>query len=200
MAAMAEPVPDSPDSVVIRVSDSTLDRLGTIIRADGYVLDNYRKNPVVLNGHNVEDIMGVIGRAKRTWVEGDSLMQEWQFAVHANPVARIAYHLYAGGFCRAASVRCIPLEWIDGRPKDGFVRMLIRQELTEVSACGVPLNPNALVRALKDSGAPPSVVDVARALPPLPSERERLISSPEGGLRSLAREFSDAAQKMGIGL
>src|SRR5438045_6522850 len=99
--------------VDIRVSDETLDRYGEIIIASGWRLENYRKNPVIQNAHQYGDIMFTIGRALRTEVVGSELIQRWQFAVEVNPVARIAYGLYRGGFLNTASVGFIPLRWED---------------------------------------------------------------------------------------
>lgn len=181
------------DGVVIRVSDESLDRMGTIIRTNGFELENYLKNPVVLNGHGVHDIIDVIGRASRTWTESDGLYQEWRFASQANPKAAIAAALYRGGFCRAASVRIIPKEWIEGYPgKDPFRIMYLRHELTEVSACGVPLNPNTLARALQVVGASPVLIDAARSLPAL--RHAPLNCGPDWA--ALAREVAGAAERM----
>ena len=80
------------------------------------------------------------------------MRQRWQFASDANPMAKIAYGLYRGGYLNAASVGFIPLEWRNGAKTGEPARVYTRQELLEVSAVGIPANPNALVMALK-SGA-----------------------------------------------
>lgn len=143
---------DTEDAVIdIRVSDETLDRYGEIILASGWRLDNYRKNPVIQNAHQYGDVTFTIGRALRTEVVGSQLIQRWQFAVDENPVARIAYGLYRGGFLSSASVGFIPIRWEDGNQKTAWRRRYLEQELLEVSAVGIPANPNALILALKSS-------------------------------------------------
>jgi HK97 family phage prohead protease len=125
-------------------SDETLDRYGEVLVASGWRLENYRKNPVVQNAHNYGDVLFTIGRAVITEVRGGALYQRIEFATEVNPVARIAYGLYKGGFLNAVSVGFVPKRWVDGGPKDGFRRKYIEQELVEVSAVGIPANPNAL--------------------------------------------------------
>ena len=130
-------------------SDETLDRYDEIIIAAGWRLENYRKNPVVLNAHNYGDILFTIGRALVTEVRQDRLFQRLEFATEINPVARIAYGLYKGKFLNAVSVGFIPIRWETGGPDAGFYRKYLAQELVEVSAVGIPANPNALQLALE---------------------------------------------------
>jgi hypothetical protein len=141
-----------PDLLTMRASDETLDRAGEIIEAAGWRLDHYEANPVVQNSHQYGDILFTIGKAVRTWVEGRSLLQVWKFASEANPLAKIARDLYRGGFLNASSVGFIPLEWENGGAQSSYSRKFTSQELLEVSAVGIPANPNALALAAK-SGA-----------------------------------------------
>src|SRR5437899_4618563 len=133
----------------IRVSDETLDRYGEIITASGWPLDNYRKNPVIQNAHQYGDVIFTLGKAVQTEVVGSALVQRWEFAVEANPFARVAYGLYRGGFLNSASVGFIPMRWENGNEKTAWSRKYLEQELLEVSAVGIPANPNALMLALK---------------------------------------------------
>jgi len=131
-------------------SDHTLDRYQEVIVASGWRLDNYRKNPVVQNAHQYGDILFTIGRATITEVRGDRLYQRIEFATDINPMARIAYGLYKGKFLNAVSVGFMPVRWEDGTEKSGFNRRFLEQELLEVSAVGIPANPNALQLGLRD--------------------------------------------------
>jgi hypothetical protein len=172
-------------------SDETLDRYGEVITAAGWKLATYQRNPVFQNSHQYGDILFTLGRALITEVrqvrsadspvraadalpsdgrgikgEGSvALFQRIQFAVDANPMARIAYNLYKGKFLNAVSVGFIPIKWEDGKessslaaPKSDVggssipLRRYLEQELLEVSAVAIPANPNALALALK-SGA-----------------------------------------------
>ena len=47
------------------------------------------------------------------------------------------------------SVGFIPLRWETGSAEAGFKRRYLEQELLEVSAVGIPANPNALQLGLK---------------------------------------------------
>jgi Escherichia/Staphylococcus phage prohead protease len=140
------------DCIDMRASDETLDRYDEVVKASGWVLDNYLPNPVVQNCHQYGDIIFTIGKALITKVEGTALVQRWQFASDVNPMAKIAYGLYKGGYLNTSSVGFIPLEWTNGSKTDEPARTYTKQELLEVSAVGIPANPNALALALK-SGA-----------------------------------------------
>lgn len=133
-------------------SNGTLDRYHEIIEPAGWRLESYRRNPVFQNAHQYGDILFTLGRAVVTEVRGESLYQRVEFAVDVNPVARIAYGLYKGGFLNAVSVGFIPVRWENGSAESLFRRKFLEQELLEVSAVAIPANPDALALGLK-SGA-----------------------------------------------
>ena len=143
-----------PDAPVLDFtsSDDTLDRYQEIIVPAGWQLANYQRNPVFQNSHQYGDIMFTLGKAIVTEVRAGSLFQRVLFATEANPLARIAYSLYKGKFLNAVSVGFIPLRWENGKAESGFRRKYLEQELLEVSAVGIPANPNALALAYR-SGA-----------------------------------------------
>ncbi|EEF62092.1 HK97 family phage prohead protease [Pedosphaera parvula] len=147
-------VPDDAagDCIDMRASDETLDRYDEVIKASGWMLDNYVKNPVIQNCHQYGDIIFTIGKALKTEVRGNTLVQRWQFATDVNPMAKIAYGLYKGGYLNTSSVGFIPLDWTNGTRAGEPSRTYLKQELLETSAVGIPANPNALALALK-SGA-----------------------------------------------
>src|SRR5262252_7477140 len=143
-------------------STATVDRYHEIIEPAGWRLESYRRNPVFQNAHNYGDILFTLGKALITEVRAvddrQALFQRIQFATEVNPVARIAYGLYKGGFLNAVSVGFIPLRWEDGNRTNGTDgtngprRRYLEQELVEVSAVGIPANPDALALGLT-SGA-----------------------------------------------
>ena len=144
-------------------STATLDRYHEVIEPAGWRLDAYRRNPVFQNSHNYGDILFTLGKAVTTEVraigERQALCQRIQFATEVNPIARIAYGLYKGGFLNAVSVGFIPLKWEDGTGERGASeressprRRYLEQELLEVSAVAIPANTDALALGLK-SGA-----------------------------------------------
>lgn len=130
-------------------SSEQLDRYDEIIVAAGWQLKNYRRNPVFQNAHQYGDIIFTLGKALITEIRAGKLFQRIQFATEANPMARIAYGLYRGGFLNAVSVGFIPLRWENGTEQTAFRRKYLEQELLEVSAVGIPANPEALQLGLK---------------------------------------------------
>lgn len=134
------------------VSDETLDRYNEVIVASGWKLDNYVRNPVFQNSHQYGDIIYTLGRALTTEVRSMGgrkvLYQRVEFATDANPIAKIAYNLYKGKFLNAVSVGFIPMQWENGEPGESWQRRYTEQELLEVSAVGIPANPNALALGL----------------------------------------------------
>src|SRR6266567_1420568 len=162
--ASVPPVADQAPSYTLdfRSSDETLDRYKEVISVAGWRLENYRKNPVVQNAHNYSSLADTIGKSLITEVRGASdrsaqerglqsaaiagpyLFQRIQFAVDDNPMAKLAYGLYKGGFLKAVSVGFIPLQWENGSKDAGYRRKYLEQELLEVSAVSIPANANAL--------------------------------------------------------
>lgn len=130
-------------------SDDTLDRYDEVIAAAGWDLRNYKRNPVFQNSHKYGDVIFTLGKAVLTEVRGNALVQDIEFAVDINPVAKLAFDLYKGGFLNAVSVGFIPLEWEDGNQSTPHRRKFLKQELLELSAVSIPANPNALQNAVR---------------------------------------------------
>jgi hypothetical protein len=173
----ASPLDHGPSAAVLDFisSTGTLDRYQEIIDPAGWRLDTYRRNPVFQNAHQYGDILFTLGKALITEVRSVSatgaqsreennrstihpqlssvLFQRIEFATDVNPVARIAYGLYKGGFLNAVSVGFIPVRWEDAEAATNACRRrYLEQELLEVSAVAIPANPEALALAVK-SGA-----------------------------------------------
>jgi len=130
-------------------STEQVDRDGDIIRAAGWDLNNFLKNPVVLWAHRYSD--PPVAKAKSITIEGDKLIFEPQFATKEEyEFADTIFKLYAGGFLRTFSVGFIGLRWEDIKAEGATYatgREYKEQELLEVSACPVPSNPGALTQA-----------------------------------------------------
>jgi uncharacterized protein len=125
-------------------SDESVDRYNEIISASGWDLVSYLKNPVFQDSHDYASITRTIGKAAITEVRGNKLFQRIVFAVDANPLAKIAYALYKGGFLNAVSVGFVPVKWQNGGSTTGYSRKYTKQILLETSAVAIPANPNAL--------------------------------------------------------
>lgn len=139
LAGAVDSVTDGP--VVVRVSDESLDRYNSEIKADGWLLDAYRKNPVVLWAH--DDRMPPIGRSERVWIENGALKSECTFA--PTEMGRMVEQLVRGRFMNAVSAGWLTHEW--GVDEERDVLVFRKQELVEYSWVPVPGNANALVEA-----------------------------------------------------
>ena len=64
--------------LTLQASHESEDRAGDVIRAEGWELDNYRLNPVVLWAHR-HDLLPV-GKSVDVWVESGALMATIEFA------------------------------------------------------------------------------------------------------------------------
>jgi HK97 family phage prohead protease len=117
-------------------SDGLEDRHGDSLNPQGWKVENYMKNPVVLFGHNYRDLP--VGKTVKTWVEnGKQLLGLIEFATHE--FAEDVWQLVVGEFLNAGSVGFIPLKW-DETGEYTFAEM----ELLEYSIVPVPANPRAL--------------------------------------------------------
>lgn len=129
------------------ISTADLDRDGDTIAVEGWQLDNFRANPVVLFGHDYRSLP--VARAINTRVENGSLVSEARFATAEEyPFADQVFRLYKGGFMRAVSVGFLPVEWKQAQGQERPYGIdFLKQELLEFSCVVVPSNPNALVAA-----------------------------------------------------
>ena len=131
-------------------SDETPDRQRDIVRAKGWILDNYLKNPVFLWAHDYSQ--PPVGKTVKVEVVGKKLITDVEFAdADTYKFADTIYRLYKGGFLNAVSVGFQPLEWEGKSGEDDVPKwegnVFTKQELLEHSAVPVPANPNALVHA-----------------------------------------------------
>lgn len=123
-------------------SSDTIDSHGEIVEQD-WDLSRYRKNPVILYGH---DRWGLpIGRAVECGLVDGNLEVEILFApATANPFAEQVWQLVDGEFLRAVSVGFLPG---DARRelRDGVEVWVLRQNvLFEISVVPIGSNPDAL--------------------------------------------------------
>ena len=127
------------------LSTDEVDRHGDVVSADGWLLDAYRRNPVLLWAHDYRH--PAIGRAVGLWTEPHRLMARMEFAPTA--FAQEVAALYQAGFQWGVSVGFKPLKFEERRDqKTGAILgvRFLQQELLEVSAVPVPANRNALRR------------------------------------------------------
>ncbi len=144
-----------PDTLETAPSDRTITfvlstpevaRDGHTLAANGWDMEAYMRNPVVLFAHDNSSTDTVIGRMDRIWTDGDRLIGQARFMeASLNPLAETVYQMVRQGFLSAVSVGFIPL---DGKPAKGRGHGAFdftRQELLEVSVVPVGAHPAALV-------------------------------------------------------
>ena len=136
--------------VTFVLSTDEVDRHGDVVSADGWRLEAYRENPVLLWAHNYQH--PAIGRAVSVWTEPHRLLAKVEFAPSA--FAQEVATLYAAGFQWGVSVGFRPIRWEERRDsRTGALAGLryLEQELLEVSAVPVPANRSALRRDAEDA-------------------------------------------------
>lgn len=134
---------DGPVTFVL--STDEVDRHGDVVAADGWTLESYRKNPVLLWAHDYRH--PAIGRAVELWTEPHRLLAKMEFA--PTEFAQEVAALYRAGFQWGVSVGFKPLRFEERRDEKTGAYLGVRfmeQELLEVSAVPVPANRNALRR------------------------------------------------------
>lgn len=142
-------------------STGAVDRHGDTVAPEGWRLDAYRENPVVLWAHDYR--RPAIGRTQSVWRDGGALLARLEFA--GTEFAREVEGLYRQGYQQGVSVGFRPLRFEERRdPRTGAflgIRFL-EQELLEISAVPVPANRGALMA--RSSGAAGQVVGLLRGL------------------------------------
>jgi HK97 family phage prohead protease len=127
-------------------STGQVDRNGNILDIQGWELDHYRANPVILFNHNWD--LPPVGKTLQVGTEGGRLMVTIQFA--PTSLGRELAILNANHYMGAASVGVRMLEWeIRRHPEHGYPIGFHshRHELLEISVVPVPANPDTLQAA-----------------------------------------------------
>jgi HK97 family phage prohead protease/HK97 family phage major capsid protein len=124
------------------LSDRSVDRYGDVVDSDGWVLDNFKRNPVSLFNHNSDF---PIGRWKNLGVRDGALRGHLELAPKGtSPRIDEIRALVEAGILQAVSVGFMPLE---SGPRTKGGNHYTRQELVECSLVAIPANANALAVA-----------------------------------------------------
>lgn len=157
-------LPEGEDRTVeFVISNEKRDRHGTILRASGWKLDNYKKNPVVGYAHALHGSMfgevnpdSIIGKGE-VFVEGRELIGRVTFEpAELNPLAEKIFQKVKFGSLRTASVGFVPTgepeygKGDEARGKENETMYFPGQELLEWSIVNIPSNPSAAKRAFAD--------------------------------------------------
>lgn len=122
--------------VEFTVSTNALDSHGERIDVAGIDLTDFKKNPVVLWGHDGFNLP--IAKATKVWKEGNKLMSRAKFYLK-DEFARKVYDYIVDGYLNAVSIGGVVEEW----DTDGMT--ISKMKMKEYSVVSVPANQEALV-------------------------------------------------------
>ena len=120
------------------VSTGAIDSYGEKINVEGIDLKDFKKNPVVLWGHDGFNLP--IAKATKVWKDGGKLMARAKFYLK-DDFARKVYEYILDGYLKAVSIGGMVEEW----GSDGIT--IQRMTMKEFSVVSVPANPEALMTA-----------------------------------------------------
>lgn len=147
------------DGLEFVLSDDTVDRYGDIVDPAGWVLANFKKNPIALFGH---DSRFPIGTWENIRIDGNKLVA--RLALAAKGTSERIDELIAlieQRILRAVSVGFRPIDSDPMDPKQPWgAQHYKKQELLETSVVSVPANPAALARA-KSLNLSPETISLA---------------------------------------
>lgn len=147
---------DGDGPVEFVLSHESDDRMGDIIRQDGWDLTNFKKNPVMLWAHDSRGIPP-IGKWSNVRIDSRTLLGSANFDTD-DPFAASIESKVRRGFLNAVSVgfRPLEMEWRPEKEGENGGGSLFRpaadfkkQELLETSIVSVPAHPKALRKALE---------------------------------------------------
>lgn len=127
------------------ISTDQVDRMGDTIAVDGWKLESFRKNPVVLWAHDSSILP--VGKASNVRVEDGKLKARATFMPRElSGFADTVMKALKAGFLSASSVGFAPLKYnfVDD-PQRRFGIDFLEQELLEFSIVPIPANPGALI-------------------------------------------------------
>jgi len=131
-------IDEEESTLLATVSSEKRDRDGEIIRLskESVDLEGYRKNPVLLWNHRVDDPIG-----KAVWIKPDKKTLIAKFRFHRKTQrSKEIYELYKTGFLNSFSISFLPKI-----PKDNY-KVYRSIEILEVSCVSLPSNTDAIVQ------------------------------------------------------
>jgi HK97 family phage prohead protease len=126
------------------ISTGAVDRSSATVNPDGWLLDSYKKNPVVLWSHMYRE--PPVARSIDIAVSAGRLVSDAEFVTREiYPFADTVFQMLKAGFLRACSVGFDPISSGYNSERHGID--FFKQELLEYSVTPVGCNPEALVEA-----------------------------------------------------
>jgi len=152
-------------------SNETLDAHNEIVRADGWLFDDFSKNAPFVDSHNYESVGCCLGKVLDFKVQKKQLVETVKWAIDAglpeDHLANIGFKLTAAGYLKAVSVGFMPVNYVTPydrnqdawreqcedlglNPDESMCRCIyVQQQQKELSACIIGANPDAVTRAYK---------------------------------------------------
>lgn len=125
------------------VSTNAWDAHGERINVEGIDIADFKKNPVVLWGHDGFNLP--IAKATKVWKEGGKLMARAQFYMKDEFAAKV-YNYILDGYLNAVSIGGMVQEW----GSDGLT--ISKMVMKEFSVVSIPANQEALVASKSFNG------------------------------------------------
>tara|TARA_R100000808_G_scaffold1822_1_gene7786 strand:- start:14457 stop:15788 length:1332 start_codon:yes stop_codon:yes gene_type:complete len=135
-------MPNKKGEFVFTASTESTDREGDVIKADGWVLDNFKSGGVLLWGHNQDKLP--VGKVLWVKQKDGQLLGKARFNGQTQ-LSKDVEKLVRMGDLTGISVGFRALE--SEKTHEG--RMFTKQELLEVSVVNVPANPDAVIHTIK---------------------------------------------------
>ena len=159
------------DTYEVMISTESIDRDGEIVRAAGAKLENYKRNPVVLWGHDYR-LPPVAKALKVEVLPGRGLKATFKFpSKGASDLADQVHALWDEGFLSATSIGFMPLKSINLDPQKPWgPQEYTEWELLEYSIVNVPAQPDALRLAFQ--GQKNQALDVAQSILRIAAQRK----------------------------
>lgn len=168
-------------------STARVDRHGEIVSPEGWNLEAFKQNPVLLWSH--DHTIPAIGRATKIWVEGFGEQAKLMFSGVWQTVTeegKAAAQLVADGILNSFSVGFLPSEMEGNKYTE--------QELLEISLVNVPANPDAMMlayKSLRDNGFDEKLAkQITRQFADISTVRKDLFTQERGALQD---ELDDEA-------
>lgn len=166
------------------ISTEDVDRDHDVIKQDGWVYDNFWKNPIMQVHHDSHQFP--VGRFDNLWTTEGKTYGSVVFAEKGtSEVADLAYDLIKQDILRSVSVGFRAVEPPEENEHGGYT--YTKQELLEVSLVNVPANQNAQVVAKEYSDETKEIIFKDYAVP----EKDESESEPDESVADEPEEDVD---------
>ncbi|HET8885228.1 MAG TPA: hypothetical protein VFM70_02640 [Salinimicrobium sp.] len=161
------------------ISTEAVDSYKTVFRLDGWMLDEYNRNPIVCYNHEVFGDADMIIGTSEVFRDGDALIGRVTFEdAETNPFAEKIFRKIKAGTLRMASINARVSKarmGLKDQNEDPDVVYFTRQYLQEWSVVSIGSNPDALKRNSEELEALRSaaVKEIEVTEEPVTSKEER---------------------------